>query len=126
MKRTFEVVYSKLTSKKRKWDGVLKWDGVRTARLLNDDGDVIDEAAVNSTKLVEGGELELQGHKVDIVAEQASEAPPPLAQQQQPVPAGKTRHRPFAAPKAPPKPPPLQQQPQPMPPPQQFQSQPMP
>ena len=69
-RRAFEVVYSKLSSKRRKYDGRLRYDPLtRLARLYDEDGALIDELQVAHAKIVDGGQLTLTMHTADLGTE---------------------------------------------------------
>ena len=76
MARSFDVVYAKLTSKKRKWDGLLKVNtNSRRAVLYNEDGQEIDGAdAVNLAKLEDGEQMVGIARHLDELLEQHDKA----------------------------------------------------
>ena len=72
--RRFSVVYHKFVSKKRKFDGTMVVEpfGPRVKlTLLAEDGRPIDESLTTAERVVEGLELTLSSHTVDVGAEHA-------------------------------------------------------
>ena len=72
--RRFSVVYHKFVSKKRKFDGTMVVEpfGPRVKlTLLAEDGRPIDESLTTAERVVEGLELTLSSHTVDVGSEHA-------------------------------------------------------
>ena len=68
--KSYCCVYRSLVSKKRKFDGLIKYNtSTKIARLYDDEGTEIDEASVPPAKVCEGSEISFNGFNVDVCSE---------------------------------------------------------